>query len=124
MGSDETTTGVLDDAVKCRQGLVRGRDLICVAPATILTELPPADREARLARARSLAVFAGMNRVIFEDNGRVWRTLVLNAPGLPAAAAAGNDGALPSGAPSGKASTPPPATDAPPPSGAVDDVPN
>jgi hypothetical protein len=80
-GGEAGAGGTLDDAVKCKQTLVRGRDLICVAPPSSLTELPPAERDARLARAKSLGIFAGMNRIIFEDNGRTWRTLVLTPPG-------------------------------------------
>jgi hypothetical protein len=78
--SGGSASGTLDDAVRCKQTLVRGRDLICVTPPSTLTDLPPAERDARLARARALAVLAGMNRIIFEYNGRIWRTLVLTAP--------------------------------------------
>ena len=80
-GSEASAGGALDDAVKCKQTLLRGRDLICVAPPSSLTELPPDERDARLARAKALGIFAGMNRIIFEDNGRTWRTLVLTTPG-------------------------------------------
>jgi hypothetical protein len=80
---DGSVGGPLDEALPCKETLVRGRDLICLAPSSILNELTPADREARLARARELGSVAGVNRVVFEDRGRVYRTLVLNAPGLP-----------------------------------------
>ena len=79
-GGEVSAGGALDDAVKCKQTLLRGRDLICVAPPSSLTELTPAERDARLARATALGIFAGMNRIIFEDNGRTWRTLVLTTP--------------------------------------------
>ena len=80
-GGEVSAGGALDDAVKCKQTLLRGRDLICVAPPSSLTELTPAERDARLSRAKALGIFAGMNRIIFEDNGRTWRTLVLTTPG-------------------------------------------
>jgi hypothetical protein len=116
-GSDDASSaGILDDAVRCKQTLVRDRDLICIAPASVLTELPPADREARLAKTRALAQFAGMNRVIFEDNGRVWRTLVLHSPGLP------GPKEQKAAATTTKAPEPPPKSSSP--SGPIDAVPN
>jgi hypothetical protein len=108
------SAGALDDAFQCRKTLVRGRDLICVAPPDMLTDLAPTERDARLNRGRALATFAGMQRLIFEDEaGRTWRTLVLTEP-APSTAAAG--GAT---APSQPAA-PKPAP--PPPTGAVDTV--
>ena len=80
-GGEVSAGGALADAVTCKQTLLRGRDLICVAPPSSLTELTPAERDARLSRAKALGIFAGMNRIIFEDNGRTWRTLVLTTPG-------------------------------------------
>jgi hypothetical protein len=133
--------GALDDAVPCKQTLVRGRDLICIAPPSILTELPPADREARLARARTLGIFAGMQRIVFEDNGRTWRTLVLTAPPgttapagatptsvappatAPAAASPGTTAPAAAATPTTAPSTAPAATTAPAPRPAVADGP-
>ncbi len=81
--SGEERTDVLKDAVTCTETLLRDRDVICLASPSILSELAPDEREARILKVRKLADAAGMNRVVFEDRGRIWRTLVLRAPGLP-----------------------------------------
>lgn len=69
-----------DDAARCLSLASRGSDLVCLATSTSLHGLLPRERDARLQRTLAVARGAGFTRVLFEDEGRVWRTEVLTVP--------------------------------------------
>lgn len=69
-----------DDAARCLSVASRGSDLVCLATSTSLHGLLPRERDARLQRTLAVARSAGFTRVLFEDEGRVWRTEVLTGP--------------------------------------------
>ncbi len=65
-------------AATCRALTSEGDTLICTATSTSLNGLLPRERDERLHKTSGAAKAAGFARIVFQDNGRPWRTVDLS----------------------------------------------
>jgi hypothetical protein len=68
-----------EGAASCRSLVSQGTALVCMATSTSLNGLLPRERALRVDKTMAAAKAGGFTRVVFQDNGRVWRTLDLVA---------------------------------------------